>query len=257
MKDFDIDNLRIASPCPMSWKEMKGDARTRHCSLCALNVHNVAGMTASEVERLVGQSNGRLCVRLIRRADGTVMTNDCPIGLRAYRRRVAGMASAMFAAVLSLFSVSYGQKDETSRTLDGSKVKISRWDNNHGVTSLRGTVVDPNGAVIPGAAIFLRIAGQEKETTTFSDSDGTFSFSRVAAGTYVVEIPAGGGFRKLIVRDIVLSPDTAHEVILDLDVDPNAEFIGILAEASGELDIPQKEIDFLPIQITPRPTKKP
>ena len=38
---FDINKLRIASPCPVGWETMKGDARTRHCDLCQLNVYNV------------------------------------------------------------------------------------------------------------------------------------------------------------------------------------------------------------------------
>jgi hypothetical protein len=43
-------------------------------------------MSREEAEELIIQKEGRLCVRFFRRYDGTLMTRDCPIGLRALRR---------------------------------------------------------------------------------------------------------------------------------------------------------------------------
>lgn len=39
-------------------------------------------MTREEAHQLIAQREGRVCVRLYRRADGTVITADCPIGRR-------------------------------------------------------------------------------------------------------------------------------------------------------------------------------
>jgi len=52
-----------------------------------LNVYNFAEMTRDEVRDLLARTEGRVCARLYRRADGTVLTRDCPTGLRALRRR--------------------------------------------------------------------------------------------------------------------------------------------------------------------------
>jgi len=87
-----IDSLEVidvASPCPANWDAMTGDDRVRHCSQCDLNVYNLSEMTSGEALRLVNQTEGRLCVRFLRRADGTMITRDCPVGLRAIRRRIA------------------------------------------------------------------------------------------------------------------------------------------------------------------------
>ena len=99
-----LDRLRVASPCSASWDDMKGDDRVRHCRLCQLNVYNLSAMDRAEAEALVRDREGRLCVRLFQREDGTVLTDNCPVGLRAARRRLARVA----AGIAALFTVIAG-----------------------------------------------------------------------------------------------------------------------------------------------------
>ena len=73
-----LDNIRIATPCQASWDEMPGDDRVRSCPACSRSVYNIAAMTSDEVAALIANREGRLCARLFRRADGTVVTADCP-----------------------------------------------------------------------------------------------------------------------------------------------------------------------------------
>lgn len=99
---FDVNSLRIASPCTMRWEDLQGDDRCRYCSQCKLNVYNVAAMRRSEVAKLVERSPDRLCMLLLRRADGTVITKDCPVGARKVFHQIgkvlsAGLALAAFA----------------------------------------------------------------------------------------------------------------------------------------------------------------
>jgi hypothetical protein len=75
-----LDEIRIASPCDADWAEMAGDDRTRFCSSCSRHVYNIAAMTAQEASSLIAESEGRLCARIYRRGDGTVITADCPVG---------------------------------------------------------------------------------------------------------------------------------------------------------------------------------
>src|SRR5258706_15038909 len=110
-KKFDVNSLRVASPCSVGWEMMTGDERARHCQLCSINVYNVSALSAAEVESLVLKREGRLCIRMYRRADGTVLTKDCPVGLRAIQKRAARFAGATLATILGLFSVSFGQKE--------------------------------------------------------------------------------------------------------------------------------------------------
>ena len=89
-----LNDLRIASPCPASWHAMRGDDRVRFCASCSKSVYNLSDLTAAEATALIRESEGHLCVRLYRRVDGTVLTADCPVGLRrAVRRRLLRLAA--------------------------------------------------------------------------------------------------------------------------------------------------------------------
>src|SRR6185369_11666555 len=123
-----IDRLRIATPCPIGWDEMTGDNRVRFCDHCQLNVYNIVEMSRSEAEKLIASTEGRLCARLFRRADGTVLTKDCPVGLRALRRRVAKRTAAVFAAIVSLSALAFGQHgaSKNGKTACTPQTKITR-----------------------------------------------------------------------------------------------------------------------------------
>lgn len=75
---------------------MQGDDRARHCRECNLQVYNLSDMTREEAATFLAQAEGRVCVRLFRRADGTVITRDCPVGLAAVRAKLVriGIAAA-------------------------------------------------------------------------------------------------------------------------------------------------------------------
>jgi hypothetical protein len=85
---FDVSQLRVAKPCSALWSEMSGDDQRRFCASCKKNVYNVAGMTEREVRDLIAQSEVMPCLRLARRTDGTVITRDCPVGVRGMVRRI-------------------------------------------------------------------------------------------------------------------------------------------------------------------------
>src|SRR4030095_5299863 len=87
-----LDHVRIAAPCKADWDSMFGDERVRFCGQCNLNVYNLSEMTKSDAAVLVARTEGRLCVRFYRRVDGSILTRNCPIGLRAIKRRLSRVA---------------------------------------------------------------------------------------------------------------------------------------------------------------------
>jgi len=100
-----LENIKIASPCAADWNEMIGDDRTRFCGACKLNVYNLSGMSRLEAENLILQSEGnRLCVRFYRRADGTVLTNDCPVGWQMIKRNISKTATAFASLIFTALS---------------------------------------------------------------------------------------------------------------------------------------------------------
>ncbi len=93
-----LDRIGVATPCRADWNAMSGDDKARFCQTCHKNVYNVALMSRDEAVALIAEKEGNLCVRLSRRADGTLITNDCPVGQGKVRRR-------RFAAVMALCAV--------------------------------------------------------------------------------------------------------------------------------------------------------
>jgi hypothetical protein len=86
---------------------MTGDAQARFCNLCGKSVYNLSAMTEDEAEALVRERTQDTCVRLYRRADGTVLTSDCSVGSEERRRRritTATVLSATMASVAVVFS---------------------------------------------------------------------------------------------------------------------------------------------------------
>lgn len=102
-----LSGIRIAKPCPASWAAMRGDDRVRFCDQCRLNVYNLTDMSRSQAEKLVAEREGRLCVRFYRRADGTVLTDNCPVGLRAARRQLRRLISS-YAALFAVLVTTVG-----------------------------------------------------------------------------------------------------------------------------------------------------
>lgn len=97
-----LNKLYIAAPCSVPWDSMEGDDRIRHCGQCALNVYDVSKLTTREAADLIRNKEGRLCLRLYRRADGTIITDNCPVGLRKIRDRLKLTAAAMLAIFVIL-----------------------------------------------------------------------------------------------------------------------------------------------------------
>lgn len=99
-----LNNVYIAAPCPVSWDSMVGDDRVRLCNGCSKNVYNLSAMTSNEANMFLQENGVSECMVFYRRTDGTIMTDNCPVGLRKIRdqwRRMLQVASAVLAAIIS------------------------------------------------------------------------------------------------------------------------------------------------------------
>ncbi len=98
-----LDNVRIASPCSVDWNEMIGDNRRRFCGDCKLNVYNLSDMTRTEAENLIMNAEGRLCVKFYKRADGSIITQDCPVGWARVKQRTQIFVTAVASLIFTFF----------------------------------------------------------------------------------------------------------------------------------------------------------
>jgi hypothetical protein len=99
-----LSNVKVASPCPADWNRMIGDERVRFCGQCQLNVYNLSAMTRDQAESVIAGTEGRLCVRFYRRKDGSILTQDCPVGLRAIRQRASRIRRAVLSALFGFLA---------------------------------------------------------------------------------------------------------------------------------------------------------
>lgn len=218
-----LDSIRVAAPCPMSWEKMTGDDRIRHCHECKLNVYNLSDMTRAEAERLIASREGRLCVRFYRRSDGTILTRDCPRGLRRQIDRVSRFLGAALSAVMSLSAVACLQsvRQSISRESETQERKNAQ---------MVITVVDPQGAAIPGATVWINEKGRKLRFMGTTRTDGTVLISGVLPGPFTLRI-AHAGFESYS-KAIEIRKEPAQTLRVALKVRMDTVVVGIVAEPS-------------------------
>lgn len=102
-----------------------------------------------------------------------------------------------------------------------------------GVTSsVKGTITDSSGAVVPGAVCTLTDQATRRTITAKSWQDGSFTFPNVPPGTYTLRIEASG-FKALSINDLVVSANEVRTVgTLILEVGEIKETVSVRAEAT-------------------------
>ena len=173
--------IRIASPCPANWEKMTGDDRVRYCPECQLNVYNFSAMKPAEIERIVAEREGRLCARFYQRADGTMLTSNCPIGWRAAFWRATRVASATLAALISL-RPAMAQSTANSNQANVQSAK----------RGLSLKLIDPTGAAISEGKVTVTNQTTRAITQAASNSQGEIDLPELPRGTYQVSVQIPG-----------------------------------------------------------------
>lgn len=114
-----LDDIRVASPCHERWDAMTGDEQARHCGSCNKNVYNLSAMTREAAEALVREKEGKLCVRYYRRADGTILTADCSVGVRRKRVQLVAAAGAVTALAAGAAAMMFARMGAPQTTPPG------------------------------------------------------------------------------------------------------------------------------------------
>jgi hypothetical protein len=115
-----LNHIDVAPPCHESWDQMEGDVKKRFCRICRKNVYNLSAMTTREAEEFVAGMEGKSCIRFYRRADGTLLTSDCPVAARrVWKRKTISFAWAISVAIACLAGSQdrlHAKAKQTSRT---------------------------------------------------------------------------------------------------------------------------------------------
>ncbi len=183
-RDSMLPKVQIATPCPADWNKMVGDDKVRFCSQCNLNVYNLSAMTEPEVLKILERREGRLCAHIYQRADGTILTQDCPAGVRARLRRITRYATAALFAVFAAPML---------HAQSAAKTQTARIQSDRAELTVR--VTDMIGAVVAGAQVEAIVDGKViREGKT--GREGQIQFVDLPAGVYDITV-SSPGFQKL------------------------------------------------------------
>jgi len=199
-----LERISIATPCSADWDDMPGTDQVRHCAQCDKNVYNLSAMTRRQAEALLRETEGHLCARLYRRADGTILTGNCPVGLRNLGRRISRAAGAAMSAMLTISS-------STAAHLPLFQIAQEQTAK----AAISGTVQDQAKAGISHARIEVTQAGSQQKFVTQSDEVGDFRLGPLERGEYTIEVTVPG-FLKFVRKAIIGATDYKLTVVMDI-----------------------------------------
>jgi len=122
-------------------------------------------------------------------------------------------------------------------------------------SSVDGTVVDPQGNVIPGATVTLTNAQKNFTRTQTTTENGTFAFSLIPPGQYQIDAEAKG-FKKGVLTEVSAQVAKATTVTVQLEIGNVSEVVTVSAGAGEVLTNKQDGTlgnNFVSQQITQLP----
>jgi hypothetical protein len=123
-----------------------------------------------------------------------------------------------------------------------------------GSATLRGTVRDPQGAVVPGVTVTLTSERTKAERKVTANEDGGYVFSALNADLYTLKVE-GQGFKTAQQTGLSLAPSDTRGVDIVMEVGQQSETVTVTAQAdqlqtetgARENTISAKQIDNLSI----------
>ncbi len=98
-------------------------------------------------------------------------------------------------------------------------------------TSLRGTVRDPSGAVVPGAVIQLEAKATGQHLTATASASGEYTLEQIAPATYTITVTAAGfGAQTKLAQLLVNQP---AKIDFSLSLQANTEVVDVSASAQS------------------------
>src|SRR5689334_4741908 len=122
-------------------------------------------------------------------------------------------------------------------------------------SSVDGTVVDPQGNVVPGAVVTLTNAQKNFTRTQTTTDNGSFAFTLIPPGQYQLDAEAKG-FKKGVLTDVNAQVAKATTVSLQLEIGNVSEVVTVSAGAGEVLTNKQDGTlgnNFVSQQITQLP----
>jgi outer membrane receptor protein involved in Fe transport len=104
---------------------------------------------------------------------------------------------------------------------------------------VQGTVVDPSGAVVPGAEVEVRNIGTNARRTLTTGEDGRFVFLQLASGPYTVTVKKDG-FATLVQENVTVTVGQAVNLRLGMQVSGAQETVTVTGTST--VDVSRTEV---------------
>ena len=101
--------------------------------------------------------------------------------------------------------------------------------------SLRGTVSDSTGAVIPGATVTLTNSETNEKQVSTSDDNGIYNFNALPPGKFSLTVERDG-FQKRAIDNVQITPEQANALNLKLDVGQASQTVTVNGSSIPALD---------------------
>jgi hypothetical protein len=110
------------------------------------------------------------------------------------------------------------------------------WSQGSTTATVRGTIQDSSGGIVPGATVTLTNAGTKSVQTATSDDRGQYLFAGLFPGTYDLKVELSG-FKTYERKGLSLSPNDNRGIDVRLDVGQQTETVTV----TGQQEVIQTE----------------
>ncbi|PYS83412.1 MAG: hypothetical protein DMF67_09160 [Acidobacteria bacterium] len=124
----------------------------------------------------------------------------------------------MLALALSLFTVSASAQTSTTG-------------------SIEGTVVDVNGAAVPGVTVTVSGPNLIRAQSATSNAEGLYHIQNIPPGIYTVTVESAKGFAKFEQTDVGVNLDKASTVAVQLRPQGATEVVNVTASSGAAIDV--------------------
>lgn len=252
-----LDRVQIATPCETNWEAMQGDDRVRHCSHCDKHVYNLSQMTRQQAEALLSKTNGKLCARFERGADGGILTTDQTLSLPRFNFRFLRIASATISAALSLSPTVAAKTSKNLPVLqqqDKKEKSAEQAQEKENVARIYGRVIDASEAVIPNTVITAINELTKQSWKTISSANGEYEFLLPVAENYSLTFEAAG-FKKFTRSGLNLKSSASLNIVATMEVGAVTMGVIVIADAPVKPSVPDENLK-LDLKESPKQTEE-
>jgi hypothetical protein len=119
---------------------------------------------------------------------------------------------------------------EQAKDDPNAKPKIRPVKFVNGTGSIAGVVTDPNGAVIPGAAVTAKNASTDVSRSVTTNDSGDFLISNLTAGSYSLRVTAAA-FKATVVEGVKVNANSTTQANVTLDVGTATATVDVTSSA--------------------------